>query len=430
MANVVRRVVIDGLYDNYNYDITFHKGGITLITGPNGFGKTTVLNIIKNALEQNFFYFFELLFKKIVLYFDDSEVGPRLIIDKVKGRQNALFDEEVEYDLHIEFYINSSKKPIDSFVVKKEDIRRRGKFFDSYFREDEYDVFFEDPKDSLRNRYLNISNNEVLRHFKNFQVFLNDKKCLYIKEQRIFSASRSNEGNERYTITELATDLKKRYALQKSRYTDESQRIDSSFVERLLGRSYEAYEENEYREKINALKNIVEKYKKFGLISNYSFVGQFDRDFKPALSLYINDMLKKIEVYDEFYRQLSLFNQFVNGKGLSNKTMILDEKAGISFRSDSGRIVPLQKLSSGEQNLVILYYRLVFETEPNTLLLIDEPENSMHVEWLERMMSDYMVMEGDLKCQMIIATHSPIFIGNNFDVAYDLYGGSYQDWMK
>ena len=40
MANVVRRVVIDGLYDNYNYDITFHKGGITLITGPNGFGKT------------------------------------------------------------------------------------------------------------------------------------------------------------------------------------------------------------------------------------------------------------------------------------------------------------------------------------------------------------------------------------------------------
>ena len=99
MANVVRRIVIENLYDNYNYDITFHKGGITLITGPNGFGKTTVLNIIKNALEQNFFYFFELLFKKIVLYFDDSEVGSRLIIDKVKRRQNALFDEEVEYTI-------------------------------------------------------------------------------------------------------------------------------------------------------------------------------------------------------------------------------------------------------------------------------------------------------------------------------------------
>ena len=59
MANVIRRVVIEELYDNYNYDITFHKDGITLITGPNGFGKTTVLNIIKNALEQNFLYFYE-----------------------------------------------------------------------------------------------------------------------------------------------------------------------------------------------------------------------------------------------------------------------------------------------------------------------------------------------------------------------------------
>ena len=61
MANVIRRVVIEELYDNYNYDITFHKDGITLITGPNGFGKTTVLNIIKNALEQNFLYFLTVL---------------------------------------------------------------------------------------------------------------------------------------------------------------------------------------------------------------------------------------------------------------------------------------------------------------------------------------------------------------------------------
>ena len=90
----------------------------------------------------------------------------------------------------------------------------------------------------------------------------------------------------------------------------------------------------------------------------------------------------------------------------------------------------MHKLSSGEQNLVILYYRLVFETKPNTLLLIDEPENSMHVEWLEKMLRDYFVMEGDLQCQMVIATHSPIFIGDNFNIAYDLYGGSYQDWMK
>ena len=138
-------------------------------------------------------------------------------------------------------------------------------------------------------------------------------------------------------------------------------------------------------------------------------------------------MFEKIDVYERFYQQLSLFNQFVNGKGLSNKKMVLNEHDGISFRSDSGRIVPIHKLSSGEQNLVILFYRLVFETEPNTLLLIDEPENSLHVEWLQKMLSDYLVMESNLGCQMIIATHSPTFINGNWDIAYDLDGGSYQN---
>ena len=424
MANVVRRVVIEGLYDNYNYDITFHKDGVTLITGPNGYGKTTVLNIIKNALELDFLYFYELLFKKIFLYFDESSEGARLLINKIKKQQETLFDEEAEYEVCIEFY-NGNIEPIDTFLLDKTFIMRRREMYHTGFDNDDMDIFSIEDENYFRKQYRRRSINDIMQHFRNFQIFLNDRKCLFIREQRIFSNDSSDD--DRYTITQLAGELKARYALQKSLYTDESQKIDSSFVKRLLGRQYEAYEEHKYRDKINALEKIVESYKKFGLISNYSFDGRFDQDFKSALSLYINDMFKKIDVYESFYKQLSLFNQFVNGKGLSNKKMILNERDGISFRSDSGRIVPLQKLSSGEQNLVILFYRLVFDTEPNTLLLIDEPENSLHVEWLQKMLSDYFVMESNLGCQMIIATHSPTFINGHWDIAYDLYGGSYQD---
>lgn len=424
MVNVVRRIVVIGLYDSYNYDISFHKNGVTLITGPNGYGKTTVLNIIKNALEQNFLYFHDLLFKKIALYFDDSEKGTRLEIEKNKV-QEEMFDESEMYEVKFSFYNGNTLKATDSFCIDKKFLRHS---WSKYGRHYDEDYVFLGNGNELE-KYLRRSNYELSHKFKNFQLFLNDKKCLFIKEQRIFSDN-SYDANERYTITQLAEDLKNRYSKQKSLYTDESQKIDSSFVERLLAKQFKAYEEKEYLEKINALQRIVDEYQKFDLISNYTFVGQYNADFKPALSLYIDDMFDKIDVYQKFFRQLSLFNSFVNGKGLSNKLMILDEKNGVSFKSDSGRIIPLQKLSSGEQNLVILYYRLVFETEPNTLLLIDEPENSMHVEWLERMLRDYLVMEGDLKCQMVIATHSPIFIGDNFDMAYDLYGGAYQDWMK
>lgn len=36
-----------GLYGRFNYDIDFCKDGLTILTGPNGFGKTTILRTIE-----------------------------------------------------------------------------------------------------------------------------------------------------------------------------------------------------------------------------------------------------------------------------------------------------------------------------------------------------------------------------------------------
>ena len=59
--------------------------------------------------------------------------------------------------------------------------------------------------------------------------------------------------------------------------------------------------------------------------------------------------------------------------------------------------------------------------QPNSLLLIDEPEKSLHVEWLEKMLDDYKLMAQKLSCQMLIATHSPVFINGEWDLTTDLY---------
>ena len=67
--------------------------------------------------------------------------------------------------------------------------------------------------------------------------------------------------------------------------------------------------------------------------------------------------------FDKFYKQLSLFDRFVSGKVLSNKKIKLNEVKGVSVINDKGEEVPLRKLSSGEQNLIILYYKLAFSTD-------------------------------------------------------------------
>ena len=43
---MIARILIRQLYDTYNYDIQFPENQrVTIITGPNGYGKTTFLKI-------------------------------------------------------------------------------------------------------------------------------------------------------------------------------------------------------------------------------------------------------------------------------------------------------------------------------------------------------------------------------------------------
>ena len=79
------------------------------------------------------------------------------------------------------------------------------------------------------------------------------------------------------------------------------------------------------------------------------------------------------------------------------------------------------QLSSGEQNEIVLLYRLVYEVPDYGLLLIDEPENSLHVAWQKMIVDDLMRIASVKKLQIIIATHSPSIVSKGRSMAKDLY---------
>lgn len=80
----------------------------------------------------------------------------------------------------------------------------------------------------------------------------------------------------------------------------------------------------------------------------------------------------------------------------------------------------LEQLSSGEKQEIVLFYELIFETEKQLLLLIDEPEISLHIMWQKLFMEDLdrVVSLGNLK--VIVATHAPQIINNRWDLQIDL----------
>lgn len=79
------------------------------------------------------------------------------------------------------------------------------------------------------------------------------------------------------------------------------------------------------------------------------------------------------------------------------------------IRKRTREVVPLHELSSGEWHLLFTLLNLAIVVEDNSLILIDEPENSLHPQW----QSDYVSLVRDLVshrkgCHIIIATHSPL----------------------
>jgi predicted ATP-binding protein involved in virulence len=62
---MIQSVKIEKLFDIFDYDISFqNEENILIITGPNGFGKTKILNIIYSLFNREFSFFGDLVFKK------------------------------------------------------------------------------------------------------------------------------------------------------------------------------------------------------------------------------------------------------------------------------------------------------------------------------------------------------------------------------
>ena len=112
-------------------------------------------------------------------------------------------------------------------------------------------------------------------------------------------------------------------------------------------------------------------------------------------------------------RELLLFVDIINERILFKSLIIRD--ATYKFIADDGNEVPISALSSGEQQLLVLYYQLLFEIEPDTLVMIDEPELSMNVVWQRNFLKDLQRIVELRQFDVLIATHSPEVIYDKWD---------------
>lgn len=118
-------------------------------------------------------------------------------------------------------------------------------------------------------------------------------------------------------------------------------------------------------------------------------------------------------------QRIQIFLDKVDGK-LRNKRVSVDPRSGLVVEDDDGRPLTLAALSSGEQREIVQLYDLLFNVRPNTLVLIDEPELSLHITWQKRFLDDLLQIVKAVGIDALVATHSPFIIGEREDLMVPL----------
>lgn len=226
--------------------------------------------------------------------------------------------------------------------------------------------------------------------------------------------SRSHEQKSSRTIEVYARELHRRVRQVLTDYGLLTERLDRSLVQRLVtGQAAKTPEELvALFEQIGAKRRLLTE---LGLLTVAEDLVQKDAtgseilhlvsNSTPVFSLYVHDMQQKLALFDEIQSKLEILRGRTDQR-FQFKKLKIDSERGFYFKSDSGSEVAAADLSSGEQHEMILLYELLFLAKEGDLVLIDEPEISLHVEWQMEFLEDLREILRASNIDVLMATHS------------------------
>lgn len=141
-------------------------------------------------------------------------------------------------------------------------------------------------------------------------------------------------------------------------------------------------------------------------------VGRY-RSYQIELGARINKMIsegdpdlnKVREIFDARTRFQNRFDELLSATG---KKFNRDSgEVEFVFQAD-GRSHSYEHLSAGEKQLLLILLTVFMQENRPGVLIMDEPEISLHVDWQKRLLE--VIRDINPNCQVIVATHSPMVI--------------------
>lgn len=442
----IKQAIFTKLFGHFNYELNLHDT-VTIIHGPNGCGKTTMLKIMDAVFNKRINTLRTIDFESVKFVFDDGvalSIARKQYISEIQGRSNSNFyylvytianpgeqpnvidpfEKTEEYIALIERALRSSR-PLPYLERISENLWLDRRKDEEYSRDEVIERF----GPLFVRRYGNAEPEDVIP--EKVQAIIDGLDIRFISADRLTVQKRVERhyGEDSLEIKQkvdvIAQDISARIKETIQKYAQLSQAKDRTFPLRAI-RNNNPMSVEQIKEKMVELEAKRKEFVETGLLEESQdidireLVDAVTEANRQNLSLYAADTEEKLAALADLSTSINLFRKLIDGS-FNHKKIIFNKDNGFYFVTEyAGSIVSPKNLSSGEQHELVMFYDLIFNTTQNTLVLIDEPELSLHVGWQIDYVDKLLDIIKIAGFYTLLATHSPQIIHDKWDLTVSL----------
>ena len=420
----ITKISVKGLFGMFDHEIPLNQESrITTVYGPNGVGKTVLIRMVHGLFHYDYDFLDSIPFEQFRI---DFENGYSAIVEK-----NISGEASESETILLVLYMDNNGEKIDSFVIRIVNDDFFNKIVERFHPELVQVIMSPTPLGSIRGTRYWISKDDKYMGEHNLLQPLTKQDIM--RRNPEIHAEACGEVPDWFAIVQQKASPEH---IPMARLTSPTWDY-SFFASWEWNRNVLQEDDGVYMvpSRPDAVTEIQRAFiSDFKLRKKIRFLDKWTREEEELQAVLevdavhereaathilgdlIEDRQRKIdEILDDIdYRPVKLFFDLFNQRILF-KYLRLDREAEIKAYMDDGSEVPLTTLSSGEQQLLVLYYQLLFKTGRDSLVMIDEPELSMNVVWQRNFIKDLQRIIELRKFDVLIATHSPMIIHDKWD---------------
>ncbi len=410
--NYIESIEIKGFWGRNNVSLKLNDD-LNFLIGPNGSGKTTIINLVSAALRADMPALYAVQFEKITIRLKTIGANRKPIIEVAKVVDKKMGSFELLYTVR--------EKSSDKGAT--------------YGVEGPYDErIYRDIRYARHRRHM-----EEGARLSRILSDLIEVNWLSIHRASVESDRRNRrEENYESSVDQKLHDLSRAFSNYFSLLTSKAEAESKNFQEHvflsLLDQKHtggdmlkRAISETEDKEsvvgvlrdlgvaKVKATKSVNAHYTRLTGAKK----GLQERDglsLEHAISLSdaarVGEMLREWRGLQAQRRAIFhpriQFEEIINNL-FTSKELHFDERNTPMVHLASGEAVDINVLSSGEKQLFILLGEALLQEGRPVVFISDEPELSLHVSWQSSLFENIRLLNGN--CQILSATHSPDIVG-------------------